>query len=250
MNMVELHYRCRECGTEWTDMKDEKRDAFFLSLFVRNPGAVQTAICDRCAVEYQRRQEDEQKQKWYTDMLEESGMPQWCVGVKTANTEIVEALQNAEEKHVYVCGNRGIGKTSSACIAAKKQMWAKQKSVKFHDFATLLMEYSMACRGRDANPKGFLRNAFDADIVILDDYGKKRFTENACELMWFLFNGIYTQSLRCRLWITAESPLSASEGEYADKDIGGAITSRIDRMKNAGSMAVLDFTRVRGLASV
>lgn len=244
--MITLNHKCPDCGKEWTEQLDEKRNALLLELL--GVERLQTVVCERCSMKHEEIREAQEKLKWYTDMLEESGMPEAFRGMKDGDPELIAAFENNSEKHVYLCGNRGIGKTRAACIAAKRLLWKEQKSIKFHEFSSLLLDYSLTSRGRDANPKGFVYNAFDADIVILDDYGKKRLTENACELLWYLFNGAYTKSLRCKLWITAEFPFSYKESDYADKDIGGAISSRIERMQQEGTMAILDFTRVRGLA--
>ena len=77
---------------------------------------------------------------------------------------------------------------------------------------------------------------------MIDDIGKRRITETAGELLWDVFDMIYAGDARTKIWITSNKSLEDLPALFENRDIGDAITSRIDRMIDDGRMIKIEAT--------
>ena len=76
--------------------------------------------------------------------------------------------------------------------------------------------------------------------MMIDDIGKRRITENAGEMLYDLFDRLYSGMNNTLVWVTSNFTLSGLSAGFVNPDVSDGVISRIDRMIESGEMIVIE----------
>lgn len=155
------------------------------------------------------------------------------------NLELAKYVWNSREKNMLIFGMVGSGKTRSVCCAAKNMVMSGSK-VEYYGFQELAGKYSSLNQEGSDKGRNFIKHTLNRnDLTVIDDIDKKRYSDSVSELLYLIFDGVYSGSFRGKIWITANfANGSEMHRKFYNGDIADAVCSRIDRMAEDGRMAI------------
>lgn len=199
--------------------------------------------CKICAERERMEIEAENVRQRYAELIQHAQIPQSFLtwDVEKGNNTLARQILDNKDKHLFICGKYDTGKTRSAVynlfLQAKRGKWCQ--FVRFSDFVA---GYARICKMASENSMDYIRGALKNNLLLIDDIGKRRITETAGELLWDIFDRIYAGDARTKIWITSNKSLEDLPALFENKDIGDAITSRIDRMIDDVRMIKIEAT--------
>ena len=111
---------------------------------------------------------------------------------------------------------------------------------RFIRFSDLAAECARICKTQSENSMRFIRGLFTNDILLIDDIAKRRITETAGEMLYDVFDLLYSGEYKTRIWVTSNLSLTDLASAFANADIGDAVVSRIDRMIEDNKMIKIE----------
>ena len=203
--------------------------------------------CSVCAENEQARKDDAARKRakqFYLDHLDdtlrERGMPKKYLPARLS--DFPKAVANTEPKSLYLCGDRGVGKTHLACAIARFSA-ENREPVRYSEIGeritfkvsastlpmyisvpVLLMEIRDSFKNDSAmSEKKLIEKYGSAPFLILDDLGVEKTTDWSLQTLYTLINRRYEEELVTI--ITSNLSLK----ELAEK-VGDRIASRIAEM--------------------
>lgn len=228
---VICHNYCPNCNKTWnTVIKIEKEylDILHWSLDIK-----QTILCDECGANLALNMERANNQKRILQDVETANIPadftKW--NKEIGNNELARFVENNKDKHIFLNGMYGKGKSRSLAINLVKSITKNEnKKVKYFRFTDIAMEYAGICKENIGNARTYLKDILKHDIIVIDDIGKKRITDNAGELLYDIFDNVYCGNANCKLWLSSNINWRKIASLFENKDLGNAVVSRIDRL--------------------
>lgn len=207
-----IHAKCPNCGNAFT-IPMQNLDSNLLIIMQQ---VAETMHCDTCnfkrigAIERDERQMARERR--VDAVLANSVLPTRFIGMKEPYVPYVaDWIWENRNQNLWISGESGTGKTSSACFIAEQMIRNELTKVRYYDtFDTLKAEYvaaktgnSQSAHAREAQFWHRLRTV--TDLLIIDeqigqgDYVK--LTASGTELFFQLINGVYDCTHRGRVWI-------------------------------------------------
>jgi DNA replication protein DnaC len=149
-------------------------------------------------------------------------MAEW--DAKVGNNPLLEWVRQNKAGSIYIPGVYGCGKTRAIATVAADCARAGE-DVEFSSEGALILEIQVA--GADpAELSGLRRRASTCGLLVIDDFGKTKYTEFVSANMFEVINARYQSG--ARTWITT----NATGDEMAAKlgDVGLSIVRRLREM--------------------
>lgn len=157
---------------------------------------------------------------------------------RLGNRALANTIKSNRDKCLFICGGYGTGKTRAA--AANLARLADNHAVRFYRWSDLARQYAELCKSESEKSSEFIKELAQWEVLLIDDIGKKRLTENASELLFDLLDKVYLGQSRCRIWLTCNKDLLGVKRLFVNPDVGNAFVSRIDRMIDEGKLVKIE----------
>lgn len=232
---VTVHYKntCPVCGS--VDEITQEIEKWAVNII---PSGEFSSLCSKC----KEIEDIKQKKLWVLKNIEEktkkANIPEdFCKWDKDkGNNELARWIRDNNTKSLYISGVNNACKTRATTINLFYCIRDGLESVRFIRFSELAAKYSSICKSESENAFSYILDVLNTNILLIDDVGKRRITETAGEMLYEIFDRIYSGDSNCLIWITANCNLSELNRKFENKDIGDAVVSRIDRMIEDGKM--------------
>ena len=156
-------------------------------------------------------------------MLLESGVPQEAFSLSPMLPEVLKrALEN--KSGLYVCGPNGTGKTVFAVHVAVELALRFGKRIKFKRTSTLIIEAQAAYRS-EWGQWGYVRDLCGYSVLILDDLGKEKITQDAFNVLFEIISERTAQRDKLITLVTSNYSL-----DEIDLILDRSLTSRLRQM--------------------
>lgn len=201
-------------------------------------------FCEMCHVKYAEMQKAQYEKNRRDMLLENSGIPKDFLNwdKEKGNSELARQILNNNKLSLFVGGKNNCCKTRATAYNLKLSIIKEGKDCCFVRFSDLAAGYARVCKLNSENSSQYIRELLQHDILLIDDIGKRRITETAGELLYDLFDLVYSGEYSTLLWVTSNKSLEDLAEAFADGDIGDAVVSRIDRMIESGRMVMIEAT--------
>ena len=203
--MVTLN-KCYECSTEY------KISEVGHGMYKRE---IQVPKCD-CEEKRQAFNEKIYRRTRLKEELRFSGIPkrQKLKTLKNINCEHIEVakkfvneFKGFKSRGLFMIGNAGNGKRTLACCIAKALI-AKRKRVLFISFADCLNKMQETSSFENSNTvDDLIKKWLMYDLLILDDFGREKYTDKRLENTFLFFNRLYNN---CNTIIVTANPENIS----------------------------------------
>ncbi|MBQ7396076.1 MAG: ATP-binding protein [Lentisphaeria bacterium] len=157
------------------------------------------------------------------------------------NPAMLEWIASNSEKNILLMSEVNTGKTRALC---KVLLDAVKSGIhcRYADFVDLSSEYSGAKKESTTAAQRVLKRILrNYDILFVDDIDKQKLTETTGELLYKIFNAVYSGTARCRIWATMNHSGVEFMKRFENADQGAAVLSRIERMMTDARFAVKHF---------
>jgi DNA replication protein DnaC len=180
---------------EWVDCRNDDCDNQVKSTklpFRDNP--ISTRLCDEC-IEAQKREKErrarKQRRRQLDDRLRQTGVPKkWAINPTDppeAMARFVRADFPRMENGLYICGERGAGKTYAACGMIRE--WLRSEFVEDgrESAGAMFVSLPQLIEG-SFNGSDRLLAAADAEFLVIDDVGAESSNDWVDEKVYTLFD--------------------------------------------------------------
>lgn len=230
---VNFHNVCSFCGKETYNTVE--MDSWIASLIT----ATETNhACPDCSEKVKKAQFMEQQTIVIEERIRDCGIPDnfrdW--DSSKGNADLANAILNNQKKSLYISGHYGTCKTRAASANLLRRIKAGERG-KYVRFGAIASKYQRSFTNGEYSSDACVDSILDADILLIDDVGKRKITQTAGELLYEMLDRIYAGDTRCRIWITSNADLKAFVHKFENADVGDAVVSRIDRLIGDGKMA-------------
>lgn len=230
---VNFHNVCSFCGKE--TYTSQKMDSWIASLITTTETK---HACPDCSEKVKKAQFMEQQKIIVEERTRECGIPdnfrEW--DSSKGNKDLANAILNSHKKSLYISGHYGTCKTRAACANLLRRIKSGENG-KYVRFGAIASKYQRSFSNGENAPESCIDSILDADILLIDDVGKRKITQTAGELLYEMLDRIYAGDTRCRVWITSNADLISFVHKFDNDDVGNAVVSRIDRLIGDGKMA-------------
>lgn len=234
---VTWHNVCPACGVESNNtIEIESWAAKIIT------GGETKNLCESCAKKEKEAEEEERRQNRMIELLAHVEIPKnfYTWDVKLGNSKLARLIRDNRDKSMYIAGENNCGKTRAAAynllLEVRSGKWCR-----YMRFSELAASYARVCKIASEEAQAHIAGLLDDNAVLLiDDIGKRRITENAGELLYELFDRLYAGDAKTLIWCTANLNSISLAERFENRDIGDAVSSRIDRMIDAGTMVKIE----------
>lgn len=230
---VNFHNVCCFCEKETNNTVE--MDSWIASLIVRTET---NHACPDCSEKVKKAQFMEQQAILIEERTRDCGIPdnfrEW--DSEKGNKNLANAILNEHKKNLYISGHYGTCKTRAACANLLRRIKAGERG-NYVRFGAIASKYQRSFSNGDSATDACIDSILNADILLIDDVGKRRITQTAGELLYEILDRIYAGDTKCRVWITSNADLRSFVHKFENDDVGNAVVSRIDRLIGDGKMA-------------
>ena len=236
INTVIYHNTCPKCGKveeQPVEVPDFMREIL--------TGGNTENFCDKCLEEVEQIKNIQRQKEREEMFIDQADIPadfrEW--DSEKGNGNLARKIRDNRHLHIFVAGRNNCCKTRATAINLKLEA-KKGMRCRFVRFSELAAGYARVCKVESENSMQYIRNLLNYDVLFIDDIGKRRITETAGELLYDLFDLIYSGESKTRVWITSNKSISDLAGIFENGDMGDAVVSRLDRMIDAGKMLKIE----------
>jgi DNA replication protein DnaC len=235
---VRLRNQCPECGK--VTETDLQVDNFVAQLMVGRSSSKHA--CHECADKKKAEENIRLAQLRVEDNLRNSGIGEEFLGTwdsTIGNRQLANAIRQNVNRHLFIVGEYGVGKSRSACVNLERLIKAGKRG-KYHKFNELAREYAKVLKEDDNAPKRLFAEVLRDDVIIVDDLCKKeQVSRSAAEFCYEFLDYIYEHDVKCRVWFTSNHLPSHLHRKFESKDLASAVASRLDRLHDAGKLVLI-----------
>ncbi len=238
--MVKVHLRneCGHCGK--VTEQDLEVDNFVAQILLSKSNSKN--LCGDCAEIIKNAENAKLRELRIEENLRKSGIGAQFLGCwdsTKGNRKLANAIRINSDKHLFVVGEYGAGKSSCTSVNLERHIRA-EKNCKFYKFNELAQQYSKTFVEGEQAPKDFIKSILRHDIIVIDDVCKRdRIKNTAAEFCYELLDYIYEHNVRCRVWFTSNVLPAHLQRKFESKDLASAVASRIDRLHDAGKLVLI-----------
>lgn len=230
---VTLKYDCRICGRH---IETELEVPAEFAEMIRD---TKKTKCDSCLAAEQKEEELERKRERWRERSVRSGVPEKFLDYdfQKGNRPMLEFISANRERSILLLDKYDSGKTRALAYGASRTLIRSPETrVAFWNFNDLSTRYSALALKNISEAEELKNSIVKNQILVIDDLGKRKLNDTACDLCYSVLNKVYESD--CRLWISINKDLDVIGGKFSDSDIGEAVVSRIKRMIAEKRMAV------------
>lgn len=232
---------CSACGAEY-QIDYGVEDKELLKIAYTFP----QLLCEPCCDIEAARQEKEQKRqaaeyyKIHLDgLVKASRIPESRVyglyDKGQGNSELKTFNYKNRSFSLFIADVNDTGKTWTMCATASWMIQSGECSkVQYWNFNELCTRFAVLQSDNVRQAEAFKIMLVSQDLLIIDDFGKKKINGTACDLIYYILDKIYLKN--GRIWISANLSGDALQDKFEDQDIGAAVISRLRRMEKAGNL--------------
>jgi hypothetical protein len=233
---INLQASCPKCGCSLKKtMTLPKSMAEFME-------GLTSVLCDPCGDAMRAEQDRKLKEQVNHERLSAAKIPPefWHWDESKGNHEVANWVNLNRGINLLLIGKVNTCKTRAMvkvlqdeCLRGKKVLYFE-----FCDFADL---YAAKMQESVASATKFLTRIVvngGYDIILIDDIDKHRINETAGNLLYKLFNKLYSGNVSTRLWFTMNHSGKELLNRFENRDYGAAVISRITRMMDDGRFVV------------
>ena len=233
---VSLHNVCCQCGAE-TDTRQE------IPAWCAKMLKTETQhLCPGCADAKKAESNARNSAARISEALRCSGIEAEFLGTwdsEIGNRDLANAMRANADKHLFVVGEHGSGKTRCVCVNLERII-RQGKRGKCYRFNKLANDYSKTFAQGEIAPDAFIDQLLRCDVLVIDDICKKeRIRNTAAEFAYEMMDKIYASNTACRVWFTSNTVPAELNKKFDSKDIAAAVSSRIDRLHDAGKLKLI-----------
>lgn len=235
LRTITLQMTCPRCGKA---MQKEMTLPLSMARVMQN---VTDVLCDQCGdvinAERAKRAEEEAK----AEMLDNAGIPKefraW--DETKGNFQACKWVTENKNSNLLLIGEVNTGKTRAMTKVLMDECLASKK-VLFIDFCEFAESYAGAMQESIRSAANYMNGVVcrDYDVIMFDDIDKRKINETAGNLLYKLFNKLYSGDIHARLWFTMNHNGREFLQMFENRDYGAAVISRIDRMMKDGRFYV------------
>jgi DNA replication protein DnaC len=228
---VVFHNHCSECNKKWDSYVEVEPQ--FINILHWEEEQYNTTLCDTCKGNLAKTLKEQAEKERIEEEIQKALIPpdftKW--NRELGNNELARFVENNKDKHIFLSGMYGKGKSRSLAINLVKSIIKNEnKQIKYCRFTDIAMEYASICCENIGNARKYLQAVLNYDIIVIDDLGKKRITDNAGEFIYDIFDNLYCGNAKCKLWVSSNINWRKLASLFENKDCGNAVVSRIDRL--------------------
>lgn len=228
---INIHNHCPECDKRWETYIEVEKE--YLDILRWEHEQNNETLCDACSLLIEEKLQKQNENSRIIYETENALIPiEFCKwDKKLGNNELARFIQENKDKHIFLSGMYGKGKSRCLAINLYKSIVNNEnKQVKYFRFTDIAMEYASICRENIGMARSYLKELLNHDIIVIDDLAKKRITDNAGEFLYDIFDNIYCGNAKCKLWVSSNIDWRKIATLFENKDCGNAVVSRIDRL--------------------
>lgn len=238
---IRIFNSCPECGKKWETSIEIAKE--FCDMMNWSATMTQSIFCEVCKQKQEETELIERRKRQIMRQYEIACIPaefqSW--DRDKGNIDLCRWIKENSSNNLIISGDYGTGKSRSICVNLCNMLKNAVSNeyvlnVLYYRFPDLANDYAGICKEDISHAKNYLKTVCNQDILVIDDLGKKRITENGGELLYEIIDMLYNGSIKCRLWITANIDWRKLAIHFANRDVGNAVVSRIDRMISDGRM--------------
>jgi DNA replication protein DnaC len=155
------------------------------------------------------------------------------------NRQLANSIRQNADKHLFVVGEYGAGKSRAACVNLERIIKAGKRG-KYYKFNELARQYAKSLASDDKSPERLFAAVLRHDVIIVDDLCKKeQVSKSAAEFCYEFLDYIYEHDVKCRVWFTSNITPAKLHTKFESQDLASAVASRIDRLHNAGQLVLI-----------
>lgn len=234
------YYVCPDCGKEWSEKVTLPQ--YIADVLKEKQMRV---CCDACHYARTKAEQRMAEQLAERERVEASGIPAefttWNRSL--GNIEAVEWVTANRGNNILLLGEVNTGKTRSI-VKVLHDEYRRGKKVLYMEFNEFAEEYAAAMQDSIIKAGRWLNSILNGEheIIVIDDIDKRRINETAGNLLYKLFNKIYSGEVTARFWFTANHRGAEMQRMFDNRDYGAAVVSRIERMMKNGKFSVKNLT--------
>lgn len=233
---INLQMTCPKCGTSLQKTVTVPRS---MAKFMEGLTSV---LCDPCGEAQKAEQDQRIKEQVDQERFTAAKIPpefrHW--DSEKGNTSAADWVDLNKGSNLLLIGEVSTGKTR-AMIKVLQEECSRGKKVLFFDFCDFAELYAGKMQESIPSASAFLNRILlrgGYDIIMLDDIDKKRINETAGNLLYKLFNKLYSGEIKTCLWFTMNHSGRELLNSFENRDYGAAVISRITRMMDDGRFVV------------
>lgn len=233
---ITLHCTCPVCGKKRDNVVTLPKE--LASAFTQFE---ETILCDPCGNRREEERNRRLKEQAELERMEEAKIPEEFRKYDEAkgNKSAVEWVMENKHGHLLIIGEVSTGKTRSVVKVLLDELNSGKK-VLFCDFTEFAENYAGAMQESISKAKRYLSSVVNGgyDIVLFDDLDKHRINETAGNLLYKIFNKLYSGDIVSKMWFTMNHRGKEFLNQFENRDYGAAVVSRIARMMEDGRFHV------------
>lgn len=239
--VIDMH--CQRCGKDYKLYFHCTESIFKIASRIKN-----APFCDECETE---REEAEVRRKmaiYARDNAIKAGAPEEFLewDRQQGNVPLMNFIWKNRKKSLFLIDEPDTNKTRCLSAIVKKLFeFDYSRRIQFFNFNDMATKYlALSSRSYEA-ADSFKRSISSLDLLIIDDFGKKRITEAVGDMLYYVFNRIYERN--ALVWISANKASGILQTRFEHEETGEVIFSRFNRMVNSGNMVFWDHGKTGGL---
>lgn len=228
---IEIPIRCQFCGFTGT-AELEVYESIGRGITLK-----EISICDDCGEKRRNAEYLAAAADRWRQLAIAAGVPEKRLDwdKSKGNVDLMKFLWNNRNRSCTVLGDYGCGKTWALCGAIGAILRdSPMRRVRFWNFNDLAAKYSSLLTTSLSAAEDFRRDLVNYDLLVIDDFGKKRLNATALDFFYSVVNRIYEQE--GKIWISYNVPPSILIPKCEDQDIAMAIFDRLRRMNVDGAL--------------
>jgi len=203
-------------------------------------------LCDACIdqeharyAREQARQAEEYHKQRIADIVKASRIPESRVyslyDKDQGNAELKSFNYKNRSFSLFIADVNDTCKTWTMCATASWMIQSGEASkVQYWNFNELCTRFAVLQSDNVRQAESFKIMLVSLELLIIDDFGKKKINNTACDLIYYILDKIYLEN--GRIWISANLSGNELQDKFEDQDIGAAVISRLRRMEKSGKL--------------